>query len=101
LQPRDGGKVPGRINYLHWEPVDDLAENEWYAVRLFFRQAGQPQYEGDRTKAPEWLVPERFYYAADGPDLQYEWYVYVERVNPDGSVTPLSPESKHFVFRWE
>jgi hypothetical protein len=99
--PEDGSVAPGIINILRWEPVGTLADNEWYATRLIFRQQGQLVYEGDRVKIPEWRVPDRLYYAADGPDLEYSWYVFVERDNPDGSTTQLSPESETFVFRWE
>jgi hypothetical protein len=89
------------INYLKWEPVGPLADDEWYAVRLVFLQQGEPVYQGDQIKASDWRVPDRFYYQADGPALEYRWYVFVERQNPDGSTTPLSPESKTSVFRWE
>ena len=78
-----------------------LADDEWYAVRMIFNQQGQPVYEGDRVKVPEFRVPDRLYYQADGPLLQYRWFVFVERDNPDGSTTQLSPESKTFAFRWE
>lgn len=101
LEPEDGGTVPGMINYLKWEPVGPLADDEWYAVRLVFLQQGESVYQGDQIKASEWRVPDRFYYQADGPALEYRWYVFVERQNPDGSTTPLSPESETFVFRWE
>jgi hypothetical protein len=101
LEPRDRGVVPGSINYLKWEPVGLLADDEWYAVRLVFSQQGQLVYEGDRTKVPEFLVPERLYYKADGPALEYSWFVFVERQNPDGSASQLSPESDTYVFRWQ
>jgi hypothetical protein len=46
-------------------------------------------------------MPDRLFYAADGPELQYRWFVFVERDNPDGSTTQLSPESQTFLFQWE
>ena len=101
LEPANGSTVPGVLAYLKWEPVGDLAADEWYTVRLVFSEQGQLVYEGDQVKQPEWQVPVRFYYQADGPDLEYSWYVFVERRNPDGSNTALSPESETFVFRWE
>ncbi|MCS7259745.1 MAG: hypothetical protein NZ765_03055 [Anaerolineae bacterium] len=101
LEPENGGKVGGRLAYLKWEPVGPLAEDEWYAVRLIYLQQGQPVYQGDNIKETTWQVPERFYYQADGPALLYRWYVYVERKNPDGTATQLSPNSEEFVFRWE
>jgi hypothetical protein len=100
LEPKDGALVPGLYVYLDWEPVGPLADDEWYTVRLVFRQQGELVYEGDSLKITEWQVPERFYYQADGPALEYRWYVFVERKNPDGSTTQLSPESKTFLFRW-
>ncbi len=101
LWPEDGSTVPGLINILKWEPVGPLDDDEWYAVRLIFREQGELVYAGDRVKIPEWRVPDRLYYQADGPALEYSWYVFVERDNPDGSATQLSPESETFVFRWE
>ena len=101
IWPEDGSTVPGVINILEWEPVGPLDDGEWYAVRLIFREQGELVYAGDRVKLPEWRVPDRLYYRADGPDLEYSWYVFVERDNQDGSVTQLSPESETFVFRWE
>lgn len=101
LEPPDGAQVPGVINILKWQPVGPLDDNEWYAVRLVFLRQGQPVYEGDRVKVPEWRVADRLYYQADGPELQYKWFVFVERDNPDGSTTQQSPESKTFTFRWD
>jgi hypothetical protein len=101
LEPLDEGVVAGVMAILKWESVGELADDEWYAVRLIYLQQGQPVYEGDRMKTPDWRVPDRFYYRADGPALQYRWYVFVERQNADGSSTQLSPESEEFSFRWE
>lgn len=101
--PEDGSTVPGVINILQWEPVGPgpLADDEWYAIRLVYRQQGQLVYAGDRVKIAEWRVPDRLYYQADGPDLEYSWYLFVERDNPDGTTTQLSPDSETFIFRWE
>jgi hypothetical protein len=101
LEPPNNGKVQGSLCILKWEPVGTLADDEWYALRLVYLQQGQPVYQGDDIKATDWRVPERFYYQADGPALEYRWYVTVERKNADGSTTPVSPRSEEFVFRWE
>lgn len=101
IEPRDKSVTSGSVLYLKWQPVGPLADDEWYAVRLVFNEQGQPVYEGGDIKETDWLVPERFYYKADGPDLQYRWFVFVERQNADGSATQLSPESSTNVFRWE
>jgi serine/threonine protein kinase len=99
--PISGSIVAGPIIFLKWEPIERLQAGEWYAVRLMYFKNGQPIYEGDNVTAPEWRVPESFYHQADGPELRYEWYVYVERETSDGSTEPLSPQSEHSVFRWE
>ncbi len=101
IWPEDGSAVPGVINILQWEPVGPLDDDEWYAVRLVYREQGELVYAGDRVKIPEWRVPDRLYYRADGPDLEYSWYIFVERDNSDGSTNQLSPDSETFVFRWE
>jgi hypothetical protein len=99
--PEDNGLIPDKTAVLRWESVDPLAADEWYAVRLIFQRQGKTVYEGDSMRSPEWWLPERLYYMADGPALEYHWFVFVERHNPDGSTTPLSPESKTFTFRWQ
>ena len=85
---------------LQWEPVEGLADDEGYAVRLIYWQQGKPVYQGDWVKSPEWRIPEDFYHQADGPELLYHWYVLVERKNADGSGTPVSPKSEELSFRW-
>jgi hypothetical protein len=101
LEPANDNRMQGRLLLLKWQSVGNLADDEWYAIRLIYLQQGQPVYQGDDVKTTDWRVPERFYYQADGPALQYRWYVYVESKNPDGSATQLSPNSEEFVFKWE
>jgi hypothetical protein len=99
--PEDNGLIPTKIAVLKWESDSPLAPDEWYAVRLIFQRQGKTVYEGDSVQSPEWWLPERLYYMADGPALEYHWFVFIERHNPDGSTTPLSPESKTYTFRWQ
>jgi type VI secretion system secreted protein VgrG len=101
LAPEDNSIVPGIYAVLKWESVGPLADDEWYSIRLVYLQQGEPVYQGGRVKETEWPVPERFFYQADGPALEYRWYIFMDRVNPDGSVTQISPESETYVFRWE
>jgi len=101
LEPADHGAVQGKLCILKWEPVGPLADDEHYALRLIYLQQGQPVYQGDQLTTTDYRMPERFYYQADGPALEYKWFVFVERTNPDGSTTQLSPESETFVFRWD
>ena len=99
--PEDSGLIPTKIALLKWVSVGPLAEDEWYAVRLVFQRQGKTVFEGDTLRTPEWWLPERLYYMADGPALEYHWFVFVERHNADGSTTQVSPESKAFTFRWQ
>jgi hypothetical protein len=101
LEPADGSVVTGLIPFLQWEPVEGLADDEGYAVRLIYWQQGEPVYRGDWVKSPEWRIPEDFLYQANGPELLYHWYVFVERKNADGSCTPVSPNSEELIFRWQ
>jgi serine/threonine protein kinase len=101
-EPISNTTVAGPLIFLRWQPVaEQLAPDEWYAIRLVYFHQGQAVYQGDRLQATEWRLPQIFYHQADGPELQYIWYVFVERQNPDGSTEQLSPESEHITFRWE
>ncbi len=99
--PENNGLIPTKIALLKWKSATPLAPDEWYAVRLIFQRQGKTVYEGDSMQSPEWWLPERLYYMADGPTLEYHWFVFVERHNPDGSTTPLSPQSDTYTFRWQ
>ena len=102
VEPANDIMVPGEVVVLKWEPVSEqLADDEWYAVRLVYFQQGEAVYQGDRVKDSEWRVPSDFRYQADGPELRYEWYVFVERENGDNAATAISPESEILSFRWE
>lgn len=100
-EPADGSIVAGSIVTLKWQPSQELRAGEWYAVRLIYFQNGQAVYNGDDVTTSEWRLPIDFHHQADGPELRYEWYVSVERRTDAGSTEQLSPESEHFVFRWE
>ena len=69
-------------------------------------QGGEPTVTEEemgewKPKVPEWQVPERLHYMADGPDLLYQWYVYVEKDYASGSALPISRESDPLSFKWE
>jgi serine/threonine protein kinase len=100
-EPISRSVVAGPLVFLKWQPIEKLQENDWYAIRLVYFQNGEAVYEGDRVKAPEWRIPGLFYHQADGPELLYTWYVFVERLRSDGSTEQVSPESEHWLFHWE
>ena len=100
-EPEDGFVfIQGNTIVLRWEPVGELAPDEQYAVRMVYRYQNQPTYQGANIKESEWQVPLSLFGQVDGPENEYEWYVSVERLNDDGSGTPISPESERRTFTW-
>ena len=81
--------------------MGDLAGNEQYAVRVIYKHNTELVYRGAGLTNLVWRVPTGFYRDADGPAFDYEWYVYVEEIQPDGTGIPVSPESEHRHFKWE
>ena len=60
LGPEDGKNFEGGAEFpirLRWQPVGQLADNQWYVVSLRFLSDGQMQYGGMRLQASEWRVP--------------------------------------------
>jgi hypothetical protein len=102
LGPDDGVNFTG-INeiILQWQPVENLAADEQYAVRLVYRYNGEVTYGGANVKENQWVVPLKLYQQIDPPENRYEWFVQVERLNEDGSGTAISPESERRSFTWK
>jgi hypothetical protein len=98
---KDAYFIVGNLIDLKWESVGDLAGNEQYAVRLIYKHNAELVYRGDSLKDLVWRVPTGLYRDADGPNFDYEWYVFVEEIQPDGTGIPVSPESEHRHFKWE
>ncbi|OQY46587.1 MAG: hypothetical protein B6242_07405 [Anaerolineaceae bacterium 4572_78] len=92
--------IHGNTIELRWKPVGELAENEYYAVRLNYMYQGQPADGGKNTNETTWTIPLNIDRPADGPGFNYTWYVYVERTI-DGNPIPVSHESEHRQFTWE
>lgn len=107
LGPEDNARFEkDRELKLSWEPVGELAEDEWYAVRMNWLQNGVRAFGGTNTKDTFWIIPpEQYYGLADlGTGRVYEWTVFVEKVTTDetgsaGSV-PLSPSTEVRIFFW-
>lgn len=91
---------------LSWEPAGELAENEWYAVRINWLQNGERAFGGTNTKDLSWTIPASQYYgkADQGTGRVYEWNVSVERVivNDAGEEVgvPVSEPSESRIFFW-
>jgi len=93
--------INGNTIRLQWEAVGELGPNEQYAVRLVYFHGNEVVYKGEQLQETEWTVPLNLYHEADGPEFEYYWYVYVERIRPDGIGVPISPESEHRFFIWD
>lgn len=89
---------------LTWQPVGTLAENEFYALRIRWKENSKTAYGGTNSRKPSWRVPVSMYGKADLPDRAYEWEVAVYRqvTAADGSTAevPVSPKSETWVFYW-
>ncbi|MFQ5611156.1 MAG: hypothetical protein ACE5H9_03390 [Anaerolineae bacterium] len=100
LDPPPGFEfIQGNTIDLTWQEVD-LAGDEQYAVRLVYFHQNEVVYRGQQVRQPIWTVPFDFYRDADGPEFKYTWFVFIERVNADGSTVPISPESEPRDFFW-
>jgi hypothetical protein len=94
--------IQGNTVDLQWEDVPGgLADDERYAVRLVYFHAAEVTYKGADLTETLWTVPFELYHQADGPEFKYAWYVYVERVQADGTGVAVSPESPAQQFSWE
>lgn len=91
---------------LSWEPAGELAEDEWYAVRMNWLQNGERAFGGTNTKDTSWTIPANQYYgkADQGTGRVYEWNVSIERVtvNESGDKigVPISEPSESRIFFW-
>ncbi len=102
LEPEDNfAFIQGNTIVLRWEPVDELAPDEQYAVRLVYPYEGKLTYQGTQVKESEWTVPLSLFGQIDPPENRYEWFIVVERLNDDGSGTAISPESERRTFTWK
>jgi len=108
LGPPDGEHFERdkRIQF-EWEAPGELADDEWYAVRMTWLQGGERAYGGTNIKEIFWVVPvEQYYGLADlGTGRVYEWRVFVEKVtsNEDGEKTgtQINDPSETRTFFWQ
>lgn len=110
IDPPDGQVFVGsdQLVILSWEPAGQLAEDEWYAIRISWSQDGTfGQRGGNNLKEIWWRIPADFYWGKADQDTgrAYEWYVYVEQVTEteDGQRVgePVSPLSETRTLYWQ
>ena len=108
LRPEDG-KIYGKQQelVLQWQDVGPLEINEFYAVRLTWRQEGQLAYGGTNVKENFWKVPADAYWglADEFTGRKYEWYVYIEEIATDETGQrvgrPVNDVSDTQSFLWQ
>ncbi len=107
VTPDDGAQFTGgQPVVLQWEPAGDLADDEWYAVRMTWLENGERAFGGTNTKDALWQIPPEQYYgkADQGTGRVYEWHVFVEKVTTDASGKkvgePMSLNSETRTFFW-
>ncbi|MDM8529111.1 hypothetical protein QUF58_13005, partial [Anaerolineales bacterium HSG24] len=90
----DDGKLFGRDQelILRWETQGVLGPDDFYAVRMSWRQDGQFGYGGTNVKENFWVVPPDLYWgkADEFTGRKYEWFVYVEEVSENESGQQIS-----------
>jgi len=88
---------------LQWEPVGELAEDEFYDVTIRYFVGDEPRYWGSGLiKETSWKVPLEAGYGQAGKD-EFWWWVTVRQGgtakngNPDLAISPSSEER---IFYW-
>lgn len=90
--------------FLEWEPVGELAENEYYDLTIMHLFAETPQYTGSRrTRDTRIQIGPEIGVGQSAGDRFY-WWVTVRKDNTasasDGIDLPLSPRSEAKTFVW-
>ncbi len=88
---------------LEWQPVDNLADDEFYDVTIRYFVGDEPRYWGSGLiKETSWRVPVEAGYGKAGKD-EFWWWVTVRQggTATDGQPDlPLSPSSEERIFLW-
>jgi hypothetical protein len=110
IGPPDGQIFLGADQFviLRWQSAGQLADDEYYAVRLSWSENGEfAQRGGNNLKETSWQIPADFYWGKADRETgrAYKWYVYVERVtegeNGERVGEPVSPPSEIRLLYWQ
>jgi serine/threonine protein kinase len=107
IGPVDDSIYAGRFAdvVLEWEPVGDLAPDEYYDLTIMHLFADQPQYNGSqRTRETAVRITQDIGVGEAGGDRFY-WWVTVRKDNTASAITgnldaALSPRSEAGTFVW-
>jgi serine/threonine protein kinase len=106
IAPEDDVLFAGRLfeeAILEWEPVDGLAEDEYYDLTIMYIFADQPKYWGMATTETQFQLTSEIPVGEAGGDRFY-WWVTVRKSNsaptPDSIDLPVSLRSEARTFVW-
>ncbi len=105
IGPEDGLITAGQFAevFLEWEPVDSLADDEYYDLTIMHVFADQPEYWGTATRDTRIQLSPDIGVGRAGGDRFY-WWVTVRKANsaprPGSLDLPLSPQSEARTFSW-
>jgi hypothetical protein len=106
IAPEDDVIFVGRLfegAIMEWEPVDGLAEDEYYDLTIMYIFADEPQYWGLATKETRIQLTEDIGVGQAGGDRFY-WWVTVRKANSAPSANsidlPVSLRSEARTFVW-
>ncbi|RLC81330.1 MAG: hypothetical protein DRI61_04120 [Chloroflexi bacterium] len=109
LSPPDGAVYKGEdaVIMLNWTGASTLKEDEWYVVRVRYRDRNAEDWQGEEhfwTKGTSWRIPS---YLAPSPEIAprlFKWDVTIvcKTASPEGKMEmiALSPMSKPREFKW-
>jgi tetratricopeptide (TPR) repeat protein len=103
--PEDGAHFSGEFVsvVLEWQPVGELAEDEYYDVTVMHYVGDEPHYWGAPVKETSWRVPVEAGFGQAGND-RFKWWVTVRKdgtaPGPDKLDQGLSPGSEVRTFYW-
>lgn len=106
MTPANDELFAGRFSevIIEWQPVGELAADEYYDLTIMHIFAEEPQYTGFATQETRLqLKPEDVGVGQAGGDRFY-WWVTVRKANsapsPEALDRPLSPQSEAGTFIW-
>ncbi|MFC1975259.1 hypothetical protein ACFLXQ_02545, partial [Chloroflexota bacterium] len=106
LAPKDDIIFAGRLfeeAYVEWEPIGELAEDEYYDLTIMYIYADEPKYQGLATKDTRVHLTEDIGVGQAGGDRFY-WWVTVRKENTAPTVDsidlPISLRSEARTFVW-
>ena len=105
LGPEDGALYRGEytVIILQWEPVGELAADEYYDVTVMHYVGEEPRYWGGPVRETQWQVPVEAGLGEAANDRFY-WWVTVRQAEtasgPDQLDKALSPSSDSRVLIW-